>query len=263
LQNLENVPLNIIIEYIKYRWNAKGRHGIHSPFIYNLVTNVFKLPFDGPSKSELTALFSELKKDKRNIRTNDLGAGSKKLNNDRRVSEIFKVSASRGKYGKLLYQLSKHYNVKNILELGTSLGVGTIQLQLGNPNTKITTIEACFETHKIANENFAKFGFSEIKSINTEFGKFLSAPGNTKFDLVFIDGDHNGASLLDYLTKLEPITHEQTLFVLDDIRWSNSMLKAWNSIIEDDRFNVTLDLFRVGIAINRKQQQKEHFQLKL
>ena len=29
--------VNLICEFIKYKWKAKGRHGIHSPFIFSLV----------------------------------------------------------------------------------------------------------------------------------------------------------------------------------------------------------------------------------
>ena len=29
--------MNLICEFIKYKWKAKGRHGIHSPFIFSLV----------------------------------------------------------------------------------------------------------------------------------------------------------------------------------------------------------------------------------
>ena len=31
--------VNRLVEFIKYKWNASGRHGIHSPFIYDLIEN--------------------------------------------------------------------------------------------------------------------------------------------------------------------------------------------------------------------------------
>ena len=36
--------MNRFIEIIKYTWKAKGRHGIHSPFVYDLLDNCFKIP---------------------------------------------------------------------------------------------------------------------------------------------------------------------------------------------------------------------------
>ena len=31
--------MNRLVEFIKYKWKASGRHGIHSPFIYDLIEN--------------------------------------------------------------------------------------------------------------------------------------------------------------------------------------------------------------------------------
>ena len=37
------------IEIIKYTWKAKGRHGIHSPFVYDLVDQCFRIPLKNKS----------------------------------------------------------------------------------------------------------------------------------------------------------------------------------------------------------------------
>jgi hypothetical protein len=34
------MPLHAFIEYLKYNWKAKGRHGTHSPFVYDLIDHV-------------------------------------------------------------------------------------------------------------------------------------------------------------------------------------------------------------------------------
>src|SRR5258708_3300408 len=29
-------------QYLKYRWKSKGRHGVHSPFVYSFIENVLR-----------------------------------------------------------------------------------------------------------------------------------------------------------------------------------------------------------------------------
>ena len=50
--------MNRFIEIIKYTWKAKGRHGIHSPFVYDLLDNCFKIPV---SKEKIIGISTKIK----------------------------------------------------------------------------------------------------------------------------------------------------------------------------------------------------------
>ena len=50
--------MNRCIEIIKYTWKAKGRHGIHSPFVYDLLDNCFKIPV---SKEKIIGISTKIK----------------------------------------------------------------------------------------------------------------------------------------------------------------------------------------------------------
>ncbi len=253
--------MNLVFEYIKYHWNAKGRHGIHSPFVYDLVDNCFKIALNDSEIEQIKAFESRLKKNPFEINIQDFGAGSKKLGQKRKISSIYKMSSSKGKYGKLLFQLVKHYKFQNMLEFGTSLGIGTLHLHLGNPSAEIQTIEACKETYLVAKENLKQF--QNIQLINETFDVFLSQSSNIKYDFVFVDGHHDGEALLKYMESLKVVSHTDTIFLLDDIRWSDSMFAAWNKIVAENNYHLTIDLFRMGLVVPRPQQQKEHFVLKV
>lgn len=253
----------LILEYIKYRWKAKGRHGTHSPFVYDFVDRCLTLKIPEGFEIEKKKFFKGLKNDRRTLNIEDHGAGSKYLSKRRKVSDIFKTSSSRGEYGKLLYKISHYYGPKSILELGTSIGIGTFYMSKGNPHSLIRTIEGCKETFQRANEAFSKNNLQNIESSNLTFAQFLQNYNGEKFDMIFVDGHHDGNALLDYLDLLKEHSHPDTIFILDDIRWSDSMLNAWKKILNSDKYNLTMDLFRMGIIISRPQQEKQHFTIKL
>jgi predicted O-methyltransferase YrrM len=181
------------------------------------------------------------------------------MGKQRKVKDIYRNSSSKGKFGRILFQVMKHYDLKNALELGTSLGVGTICMATGAPNATITTIEGCPETYQIAKKNFESMNLASIRGIHSTFQEALPALLDEEFDLIFIDGHHDGAALLDYMDLLFSAAHDDTFFILDDIRWSRSMKSAWETLKADTRFHVSIDLFRMGILVKRPQQEKEHF----
>ena len=253
--------MNLLFEYIKYRWNGKGRHGVHSPFVYELIDKGFSAQLDRDFKAEIKRFREQLKKDQRIIEVNDAGAGSKVLGKHRKVSQIYSVSASKERKSRLLYQMVKHFQPENILEMGTSLGVGTMSLCSGCEVSHVISVDACKATQEVAIKLFNDRKKENVTFINQTFDRFMDEYRGKQFDLVFVDGHHSGEALLHYMERLGSLTHQDSIFILDDIRWSEDMQIAFRKIVHDPDYHVTLDLFDIGIAAKRHQQEKEHFVL--
>jgi len=255
--------VNIVTEIIKYRWNAKGRHGTHSPFVYAFTDECQRIPLDRGVVEGLKTIELLCKSNGKIILVNDQGVGSHRLSKQRKVKDIYRVSSSKGKFGRLLFQISRYYSPKNILEFGTSLGVGTYCLAKGNPDSNVVTIDACANTQDAARRMLESAKVDNCTLINSTFDEYLGQKPKETFDLVFIDGHHDGEALLRYLDALKNNTHDNTIFILDDIRWSASMFDAWQKIIVDPKYHVTMDFFRMGMVVRRPMQRKEHFVVKV
>jgi hypothetical protein len=49
-------------EYLKYRWKAKTRHGVHSPFVFSFIEDVLRDKGQNPLEEKVTVYFSKYRK---------------------------------------------------------------------------------------------------------------------------------------------------------------------------------------------------------
>ena len=195
-----------------------------------------------------------LKSDKKLIFL-DSGAGSKILkSNDRKISEIASVSGTNKTYGLVFHKIVKHFQLSEMLELGTSLGIGTNYFARASEELKITTIEACNQTYLFVLKNLKLFGATnKIEFINNDFDTVLDSGllNNKKFDLIFIDGNHKGEKLLKYYDLIEKhYSKPQHIIIIDDINWSTDMYRAWKQITKSGNSKTYLNLFRTAIVFS-------------
>ena len=168
--------IKIIIRYIKYLLASKNHHAIHSPFVFDLVTNIIYKKTSTNKTSEIESLRMALCENNKLISVKDFGAGSNiNKNKERKIKDIAKNSSKNKKFGELLYRIVKHFNPTEIFELGTSFGISTLYLSKANSNSNITTFEGCKESAKIALENFKKLDCTNIDTIVGEFGETFSS----------------------------------------------------------------------------------------
>jgi predicted O-methyltransferase YrrM len=83
-----------------------------------------------------------------------------------------------------------------------------------------------------------------------------------QLDFVFFDGNHRKEPTLNYFNHCIEKAHENTVFIFDDIHWSDGMEAAWNSIKADDRVSITVDIFWFGLVFFKKGVAKQNFIVK-
>jgi predicted O-methyltransferase YrrM len=193
----------------------------------------------------------------------DFGAGSRVFKSDaRKVSAITRNAGIRKKRQQLLFRLAQYLQPADILELGTSVGLSTMALALGNKGAVVTSLEGCPETSRIAQKYFDAFEIRNIDQRNVEFDKYLFN-NNSNFDLIFVDGSHNKERTVAYFKALKKQVNNNSLIIFDDIYWSREMTAAWREIITDECVTVSIDTFQWGFVFFRKEQKKQHFSIRM
>lgn len=250
-----------IFAYFRFLVTSSNQHGVHSPFVYDLITKCF---YDRSSKEiykTIQQYRSELLKNDAIIEVKDFGAGSRVFSsNKRKVSAITKNAGITKKRAQLLARLIPYLDIKKCLELGTSLGIGTIAMKEAD---EVLTLEGCPETAQIAQKQFKKHNFNTVSIHVEEFSKSLPKAAEHNYDLVYFDGNHQKEATLQYFEQLLETVHNETVFIFDDIHWSKDMTEAWETIKEHPKVTVTVDTFFWGFVFFRKEQVKEHFIVRL
>jgi predicted O-methyltransferase YrrM len=251
-------------KYMKYYLFSthKRGHGIHSPFVFNLITKVFRNKINPEVVFNIEKIRQMMISDNRKINVTDYGSGSERMkSNLRKVSEIAKYSAVPRKYGILLAQLSEEFGKPDILELGTSLGFSTMYMAAGSPEVIVHTIEGCPETSEIAKSNFERSGLENIRMYTGSFDEILPEIKQQKIrpGLVFIDGDHRKEPVLNYFYKIADMSDIQSVIVIDDIYSSSEMGEAWEEIKKFKKVTLTVDICRMGLVFFREGITRSDF----
>lgn len=249
---------------IKYFLHARHRrgHGIHSPFVYDLIRNVFIDKNKYPDFKTIESRRKELLQDSNSIDVVDFGAGSINFNSkQRKMQDIASSSLSPKKYAQLLFRLIRYSNSKNILEVGSSLGISGSYLALANVNSRCVTLEGAPSIANVAKQSFESCSAKNIEIIVGNFSETLPTAlkklGNV--DFAFVDGNHQKQATLDYFEQILPFCNEHSILIFDDIYWSKGMSEAWELIKKDTRVSITIDVCKFGIVFFRKGILKQDF----
>jgi predicted O-methyltransferase YrrM len=156
----------------------------------------------------------------------------------------------------------QHLAPQRALELGTNLGLsGLYQAAALLAGAEFTTVEGSPALAALARENFQSFGYNDVLVHAARFDDALLAlPG--PWDWVLLDGHHTAAATARYADAILPRLAPGGVFVLDDIRWTPDMYRAWQALRRHPFVGVSVELSSLGLVFVGRAQAPEHFILR-
>ena len=229
------------VQHLFYLRHRRG-HGIHSPYLFEFVSEV--LFHSGEVGCPAT-----VRDEHRKLR---------------RENAFARRSSVSVKYGFLLYRITRWFKPEMIIELGTGMGISTLYLSAGSPGTPLHSIEVNRERAAIAAQMICRLTPGPVSIHWGEMEEKLEdiLPMIPRRFIAFIDGNHHYSPTMRYLAKLMERAGDEAVIVLDDIYWSRDMHRAWKEVISWPEVRVSIDLFRMGILLLRKDLQKRGIKIK-
>lgn len=252
------------IQYLKYLAVSRHRkgYGIHSPFAFQLVREVIYKHEYYYFYDDIDNVRKLLASDNTQLKVTDFGAANNNAENGlKTIGQIVRRSAIPSKYGKLLSRLIVRFAPRYIVELGTSVGIGTLYMALAKRDAHLVTIEGCPNIYAHAKKIVGRLVPEAVKCLNGQFDHLLPdvLENLPRLDFAFVDGNHTKEATIEYFQLLLGKVHNDTVLVFDDIHWSKGMCEAWDYIVAHPQVTVSMDLFRFGLVFFRRECQKQHY----
>jgi len=192
--------------YLKFLLTSTNEHGVHSPFVFALLTKcIYKK--ENIDKKLKTLLTHQHPKEKQGIRSK-----KKQL---------------------ILYKIASYFKSSEIFVLGKSKNTKEL-ISLARPNSCVTVAED-FEMQFCEKE----------------------------FDLVVIDTTNGIYNTVAFFEKILQSAHKNCVFIFEGIHSTKATTKAWQAIVDSKKTTVSIDGFYHGLVFLKKDQEKQHFTLRM
>ncbi len=255
---LKTIPL-----YLNYYLNAVDEHSLQAPFVFQLYNSLKQKLHKSHGDADIENLRTKLLNDSTPVQVQDAGAGSRKnrKNAGKTISQIAQYEISSWKKCAFLSALIQDRGFSNCVELGTSLGITAAYLSSACANGNIFTFEADATLCQKATDHLSQLGCKNVRiipgNIDDTLTPFLEK--SPRIDCAFIDANHKSHALERYFTWLVTKLSENSIIIIDDIRWSMDMNTSWNRLCKHPDVSVILEFRDIGVLFINTKHTRQHY----
>ncbi|GHT41969.1 hypothetical protein FACS189437_09510 [Bacteroidia bacterium] len=233
-----------LLRKIRYR---KG-FGVHSPFVYNLITKVIE------EKTSYYA-FEEIE----NFR-------KKLLTGNDESSIITAKETQSANYGAFLFRMVNFFKCRNVIQIGGTTGVMGLYLAMASrTQTDCYLLEERPDLSQPVMEFALAHNLNKLHYITGNYQINLKVLHSMlpEADLIYINQFPESMKTEDLIHLCTPFIQKKSILILNNIVKNRAMRNFWQSIKNHPQSRVTMDLYALGIVFFEdklpKRQYKTYF----
>jgi len=221
---------------LRYR---KG-YGVHSPFVYNLITKIIE------EKSSFYA-FGEIENFRHSL-----------LKKKDSISEITSRETQSPAYGALLFRLAHYFKCRSILEIGASSGVMALYLAMASKQCNCRLWEPRAGLLQALQDYALTHHLQKVSCEEKDF-RTLSNEKNAPFDLIFINQIADVEDEKTIWQTIRPFIDKHTVLIINDINRNPVMQKTWKLLKNEEYARTMIDIDFLGLVFfNDKLPKKQY-----
>ena len=222
---------------------CRGGHGVHSPFVFDLITTVIEEKRFYYCYERLKLVRESLLENRDRVVFNNRGYT---------VNEFLKRFCFSEREDMLLFRLANRFQPRTIYIHGCDLGLAPLYLTSWSEGAVCTVIESEPSLAAIAQKTIVEHPSASI-DFHTSFN-----PENTEnriFDFIVLGKTFS----IDAFESFLPYINDNSIIVISDIHSSEKNRKIWKRICVAPKVTVTIDLYSLGIVFfNPKLHRKTY-----
>jgi len=172
----------------------------------------------------------------------------------RAVGDFCRLVSKSPFWGRVLFKAVRATRPSSGVEMGTALGISAAYqgaaMALNGVGT-LTSLEGDERVAAKGQETLVRLGLGNVDVVVGRFHDTLERVlrARVPVDYLFVDGHHDEEATIGYFRSAAPFLADGAVVVLDDIRWSPGMYRAWRSVISSARVELSVDLGNLGICV--------------
>lgn len=213
--------------------HRKG-YGVHSPFVYTLITRVIEEDAAYYAYDDIT--------EERNAVKSTLDS--------KRQNTLIPL-----KTAKLLFRIINRFKPAKILECGTSYGISTSVMQLAAPNAQIFTIEpdeARREYLASPNPQIQAGG-----SYSEEIPEICGKEGNPEF--IYIREHAKADEYRQIFTAISSSISDTTVIFAEGMHKTEEIYHLFNQMAKHEKIKIFMDMYDIALFIASPKLNKERY----